>query len=85
MVVLDFYKNSATLLGMNFTHRIVAEGMAIVFPKVGNAVEVLSHQGEVYRFGIAGTSPVIKLGRGSRPNGIEEYVRNVMGLKAENV
>jgi len=52
---------------MNFTHRTITENMTIVFPKVGDAVEVLSYAGEVYRFGIYGTSPVIKIGRGARP------------------
>lgn len=71
---------------MNFTHRIVYENMAIVFPKVGDAIEVLSYQGEVFSFGIAGTSPVRKVGRGARPSGIEQYVKDVMGLKVgENV
>lgn len=66
---------------MNFTHRIVTENMAIVFPKVGDAIEVLSHDGEVYRFGIAGTSPVIKVGRAARPVGIEAYVSEKLNLK----
>lgn len=83
--LLDIYKNSVIVLSMNFTHRTITENMTIVFPKVGDAVEVRSYAGEVYRFGIYGTSPVIKIGRGARPVGIEEYVRNVLNLKVDNI
>lgn len=68
---------------ITYTHkREVGSRLIWVYPSIGDALEIMEHDGKCIRIAIA-TMPPIRIGSGSRPSGIEKYIRDVIGLPVD--